>query len=593
MPLAGLPIVATIACADNSAVTNTQYPSEPPVLPDVVPKPEPEQIFNPDGGTIAGLQVDRYLKVVQALGLSSSTEINRLTNQILTHQLRTHGGEQAQKAAIQIQAGSTGKQTLVLRLIRPDQADVEITITGFQIWPVYFQYSSFTFDLSQWIAHLMPIVTSANLATAIDQTTSATWNTLIGNAWIKIIDKTTGRQERLVRWSELKEQGFNFTIKAQLAKNTTDQVQFRIQTHELSFTYDKLTQSWTSQTASTPIQQVIPASATGSIFTQQQVAQFLLDQTALNPQILAQNYPSQLKAISKFYTAAAQSGTGVFNIPNLLTNPHFKEGYNLADEQLKRTYFANEDLKLVIPSGDYNFQVNDFNNTLEVNVICQIGEEPNYAISKLLKAQNQTKDLQALNLEQIQSQAVVKPSGTLHNQLLKHLKTNPAVSPQIEAFFNQQQAPNFTNPILINASQLINPNWKFAYEPQRDYNELAQQFRKLNEQFTFSLFNQALKIDPDLSPSIADSYNFNWQTGLFIYTDKANAKHEFSIQTFNLDYKKDAQNNLELNLKAIERQIVVEFAAIVELNLYGRSINHIIQLQANIRADQWNKKAPR
>ena len=73
---------------------------------------------------------------------------------------------------------------------------------------------------------------------------------------------------------------------------------------------------------------------------------------------------------------------------------------------------------------------------------------------------------------------------------------------------------------------------------------------------------------------------------MFIYTDKANAKHEFSIQTFNLDYKKDAQNNLELNLKAIERQIVVEFAAIVELNLYGRSINHIIQLQANIRADQ-------
>lgn len=149
LPLAGLPIVATIACADNSAVTNTQYPSEPPVLPDVVPKPEPEQIFNPDGGTIAGLQVDRYLKVVQALGLSSSTEINRLTNQILTHQLRTHGGEQAQKAAIQIQAGSTGKQTLVLRLIRPDQADVEISITGFQIWPVYFQYSSFTFDLNQ------------------------------------------------------------------------------------------------------------------------------------------------------------------------------------------------------------------------------------------------------------------------------------------------------------------------------------------------------------------------------------------------------------------------------------------------------------
>lgn len=219
-------------------------------------------------------------------------------------------------------------------------------------------------------------------------------------------------------------------------------------------------------------------------------------------------------------------------------------------------------------------------------MICQIGEEPNYAISKLLKAQNQTKDLQALNLEQIQSQAVVKPGGKLHDQLLKHLKTNPAVNSQIEAFFNQQQAPNFTNPILINANQLINPNWKFAYDPQRDYNELAQQFHKLNEQFTFSLFNQALKIDPGLSPSIADSYNFNWQTGLFIYTDKANAKHEFSIQTFNLDYKKDAQNNLELNLKAIERQIVVEFAAIVELNLYGRSINHTVQLQANIRADQ-------
>lgn len=152
IPLMISPLSLVIACSQsNQDQTSSSYPND---------------LLNPEGGSIDGLKVDQYLNLVKGLNLTKQTNLLDLSNENLSAKLQAKTNDES---SVEIENGSTFNHQLNLKINLLNKSIIKIKIEGFDYYvPEGLQYKNIDFDSKKWKDDGQPILTSPNLSD-IDQ----------------------------------------------------------------------------------------------------------------------------------------------------------------------------------------------------------------------------------------------------------------------------------------------------------------------------------------------------------------------------------------------------------------------------------------
>ena len=340
-----LPLVAisSVAIIISCSTQNNQQPSDQPT--------NPSQLYDPKGGNINGLEVDQYLKVVEALELSADLKLQDLDDHSLTQKMQ----DVDPQATIKIIAGSTAKQTLSLKVIKDNQ-EFEINIKGFKNnVDVVFTYSNFQIDEAAWVENLLSIKTSSDL-TSLEKLNSQTW--------AKVIDDFDIKVDRANDLNEIK----TTTYKQLLAEDVKFDFSAKLSGSDLSFKIKAMIPGWIyqngnwviDQNSQQSIPQMLPETTILNIPSIDIVKKYLIEKTEVVESKLATFYPSALETAIQFYKKKGQT---VFIWNDLVQNELIA---NKSSNPIMKKYFPNDNIDLTFDLN--NFSTNDWTNRLAFNV---------------------------------------------------------------------------------------------------------------------------------------------------------------------------------------------------------------------------------
>ena len=560
-----VPIVFTTSCAMNEQKVDQDDEKDEVIIPE--DKPDQNDLWLSAGSdNLNGLKIDRYANVIKQLQLSASDQISQYTNQKLTNHL-WDGTNLTTDYKIEIVSGDSSKGNLSLKLIRPNLSDEIINISNFHTQaPVYHQYQNFDLNLDKWFMKLLPINVSANFASAIEAIDSGTWNQLIADGYVNIIDKTTLNHLKTVQLSQLKAAGYQFQFKARISKND---VLLNVETFMYGYQYNQQEQKWVVNQDSFDL-----VSQSGKLIihlpTIRDVKQYLMRQTKFDPEVAKQILPS---AIVGQINAWTKHEFGNYFNDQLIINPLLDE-----QSQFLKTYFKNQ--RLTLNFADYQYQSNDDTGALDVVIELMIDGDHD-GISQILKLQMQTNTQLKAQLSQISDQWIIQNDSWKKN-ILTNLKRDHDLAKKVDQYLQTGgtwQDVNISDGINLIPDLLMRQIFSANESRQKHWTLLQRQFGT-----SLTLFGKIWNADFDSARPLAKP-----NEGQYLYYNNLINVGGWVI---GLDYLTIDWSNLKTTIVANQNnQLVLKFSGL-KLNLIpfgsGDGLNSDLTINVVISANDWN-----
>lgn len=524
LPLVAIsPVVIIVSCSSQ----NNQQPSDQPN--------NPSQLYDPKGGNIKGLEVDQYLKVVEALELSADLKLQDLDDHSLTQKMQ----EVDPEATIKIIAGSTTKQTLSLKVIKDNQ-EFEINIKGFKNnVDVVFTYSNFQIQEAAWVENLLSIATSSDLTT-LEKIDSQTWAEVIDDFDIKVDQANDLNEIDTTTYKQLLTDDVKFDFSAKLSGSD---LTFKIKTMIPGWIYQN--GNWViDQNSQQSIPQMSPETTILNIPSINIVKKYLIEKTEVVESKLATFYPSALEAAIQFYK---KKGQKIFIWDDLVKNELIA---NKSSNPIMQKYFPNDNINLTFDLN--NSTGNDWTNRLAFNVQLVFNNNVESQYQKQFEYFDKNKTLQDLEEGWTQNPTVMnfKKDSSILKNVLKELKLNSSAKQMIDDFFNNSSAQDDLDFIsTVDYNKLINDTFnKSIYDIENINNETEHKdlIQKIQQQFDLKIFNNSLNFDYQKNNINVPNNQLMFETGLL------NSNNEiFKIENINMvinSYSFNGREQIEINI---------------------------------------------
>lgn len=507
-----LPLVAIspVAIIVSCSAQNNQQPSDQPN--------NPSQLYDPKGGNINGLEVDQYLKVVEALELSADLKLQDLDDHSLTQKIQ----EVDPEATIKIIAGSTAKQTLSLKVIKDNQ-EFEINIKGFKNnVDVVFTYSNFQIQEEAWVENLLSIATSSDLTT-LENVDSQTWAKVIDDFDIKVDRANDLNQIETTTYKQLLADDVKFDFNAKLSGSD---LTFKIKAMIPGWIYEN--GNWVvDQNSQQSIPQMLSNKTILNIPSIDIVKKYLIEKTEVVESKLATFYPSALEAAIQFYKKKGQT---IFIWNDLVQNELIA---NKSSNPIMKKYFLNDDIKLTFDLD--NFLANDWTNSLQFNVQLVLNNNVESQYQKPFQYFDKNKTLKDLEKKWNENPTVMsfKKDSSILKNIIKELKLDSSAKQKIDDFFNNSSTQDDLDFLsTIDYSNLINDTFnKSIYDIKNINNETEHKdiIQKIQQEFDLKIFNNSLNFDYQKNNINVPNNQLMFETGLL----KSN-NEIFKIENINM-----------------------------------------------------------
>lgn len=534
LPLVVLaPPLAIVSCSSNSDSNENQGQVD-------------QDLYNPAGGNVNNLQVDKYLNVVKKLDLKSNTKLVDLNNQDLTQKIQKYDSG----SSVEILTGSTSQGNLSLKLTKGNKEEVQINIKGFEKQSnVVFTYSDFKIDEPKWVENLLSIQTSGDL-TSLESVSSEIWTKVIKDFNVKIDNATNLTTVENTTYKKLLREGVKFSFSAKTTGSTSN-LKMKISAIVPGMFYQN--GSWVSDPANQDqIEQLQPDATTLNIPSIDIVKKYVIDKTSVDESVLPSFYPSALQAAIEFHK---KKGTN-FIWDDLVKNNLIKN----PSDKIMQKYFKGKTLKLAFDLDKST--INDWTNALIFNVNLELDGTVEKNFKKEFEFYDKNKSI--ADLEK-QSKWETKPTvidlkadSQILSKTLKGLKDHELGSQMIEDYFSGTETDLDTN-IPIDYNSILDDSFNqslYNIEPNQDESEHKKLINKIKENFDLKLLNKPLDFDYNANFSNPSDTKLMYESGLFNFDGNI-----FQIQKLDLVVDSQAGNNILVGVKPAsdKKKIEVSF----------------------------------
>ena len=498
LPLAVLvPPIAIVSCSSNSD-SNQEISKE---------------LYDPAGGNINNLKVDKYLNVVKKLGINSDTKLTTLSNEGLSQKIQKYDSG----AQVEIISGSTADGVLNLKLIKGNNEEISIKIEGFQKQSsVVFTYSNFEINEQKWVENLLSVQTSDDLV-SLESVTSEVWTKVIKNFKIQIDDADSLANIENSSYKKLLSEGVQFSFSAKTT-NSTSNLKMKVDAIIPAMIYQN--GSWVpDKNNQDQIEQLQPDATNLIIPTLDIAKKYVVEQTFVDESVLPTFYPSALQAAIEFHKKKKTN----FIWDNLVKNDLIK---NASNNEIMKKYFKSKTLKLAFDLDDFN--ANDWTNALGFSIKLMIDNSESGFKTSLFKFTNKNKQISDLlqNWELNPTIIKLKDSSAILEKILKGLKENTYTSSKIDDYFKGIEMGEEDREALINYDEIIDDNFKkpiYEHGSSQSDSDHKSLINKIKEHFELKFLNNPLNFN--YNNGLANPSNnelmfltglFNWNNNIFL-----------------------------------------------------------------------------
>lgn len=564
LPLVVLaPPLAIVSCSSNSDSNENQGQVD-------------QDLYNPAGGNVNNLQVDKYLNVVKKLDLKSNTKLVDLNNQDLTQKIQKYDSG----SSVEILTGSTSQGNLSLKLTKGNKEEVQINIKGFEKQSnVVFTYSDFKIDEPKWVENLLSVQTSGDL-TSLESVSSEIWTKVIKDFNVKIDNATNLTTVENTTYKKLLREGVKFSFSAKTTGSTSN-LKMKISAIVPGMLYQN--GSWVSDPANQDqIEQLQPDATTLNIPSIDIVKKYVIDKTSVDESVLPSFYPSALQAAIEFHK---KKGTN-FIWDDLVKNNLIKN----PSDKIMQKYFKGKTLKLAFDLDKST--INDWTNALIFNVNLELDGTVEKNFKKEFEFYDKNKSI--ADLEK-QSKWETKPTvidlkadSQILSKTLKGLKDHELGSQMIEDYFSGTETDLDTN-IPIDYNSILDDSFNqslYNIEPNQDESEHKKLINKIKENFDLKLLNKPLDFDYNANFSNPSDTKLMYESGLFNFDGNI-----FQIQKLDLVVDSQAGNKILVGVKPAsdKKKIEVSFQGkfIVKFNQWVTK-TFCVTFKYELDQNKWN-----
>ena len=535
LPLVVLaPPLAIVSCSSNSDSNENQGQVD-------------QDLYNPAGGNVNNLQVDKYLNVVKKLDLKSNTKLVDLNNQDLTQKIQKYDSG----SSVEILTGSTSQGNLSLKLTKGNNEEVQINIKGFEKQSnVVFTYSDFKIDEPKWVENLLSVQTSGDL-TSLESVSSEVWTKVIKDFNVKIDNASNLTTVENTTYKKLVNQGVKFSFSAKTTGSTSN-LKMKISAIVPGMLYQN--GSWVSDPANQDqIEQLQPDTTTLNIPPIDIVKKYVIDKTTVNESILPTFYPSALQAAIEFHK---KKGTN-FIWEQLVKNDLIEKAQQ---NPIMQKYFKSKTPKLVFDLDDST--INDWTNALIFNVNLELDGNAEKEFQKNFKYSKKNKSIEDLGKQykwEIEPTVIeLKDNSQILSNTLEGLKGHSYGSSLIDSYFAGQEQDLETS-IPVNYDSVLNDKFNqslYNIEPNQNESEHKKLINKIKENFDLKFLNKPLDFDYNANFSNPSDTKLMYESGLFNFDGNI-----FQIQKLDLVIDSQAGNNILVGVKPAtdKKKIEVSF----------------------------------
>ena len=513
-------------------------PTKPPA-----PEIPNDQLLNPDGGTISNtnLKTSSYNNLITALNLlSDTTYLPDLNDQKLAQAINEK--PELKDVSLTITQGSnTLNGILKLKLVSPTIKETIIEISGFQIYSAAnnesLEYHNFELDQKSWFDLKLPIENSTDAEVKINAMNNEMWNKVLKDFQVA----STGAENQIfAKASELKQRGFSFKITKSTYDAKLKQIKLIVQTIFTNKKYEN--NQWVND------KEIIWNQASNKdsivkIFNQDQLQQFIVDQTQLDETELASYVASYYLGKAYYYQSI---GSGFSGDTSLFENSY------LEDSEFTKYYFG-QNANLAISFDPTSVSANDWANTLSFTIGLFLLDGQTVNGSKRIAISNKNKSIETILEKKLDKNNVqILPESSLKTQIIKHFKKNHKT--EINQMFASPNTTQQFKDFNRNLSQTITQPM-LNYENEQKTNQVWESTQK---QIEIALFDQpgTQLVNNGLENNQTNSLNFT--SHLF----KLTKDDQFVIEQFQYQFPEE---NITINLSRANQDFI-------NVNLVGQTI---------------------
>lgn len=491
LPLAVLvPPIAIVSCSSNSD-SNQEISQE---------------LYDPAGGNINNLKVDKYLNVVKKLEINSDTKLTTLSNEGLSQKIQKYDSG----ARVEIISGSTADGILKLKLVKGNNEEISIKIEGFQKQSsVVFTYSNFEINEQKWVENLLSVQTSDDLV-SLESVTSEVWSKVIKNFKIQIDDADSLVNIENSSYKKLLSEGVQFSFSAKTT-NSTSNLKMKVDAIIPAMIYQN--GSWVpDKNNQDQIEQLQPDATNLIIPTLDIVKKYVVEKTTVDESILPTFYPSSLQAAMEF---SKKKGT------NLIWDDLIKNNLitNASSNQIMQKYFKSKTVKLAFDLDDHT--INDWTNALIFNVNLELDGNVEKNFKKNFEYYDKNKsieDLEKQNKWKTKPTVIeLKDNSEILSNTLKGLKSHEYGSNLIDDYFNGN-GQDLETSIPVNYNSVLDDKFNqslYNIESNKNEKEHKELISKIKENFDLMFLNKNLDFDYSVNFSNPANNKLMYETGLF------------------------------------------------------------------------------
>ena len=552
LPLAVLvPPIAIVSCSSNSD-SNQEISKE---------------LYDPAGGNINNLKVDKYLNVVKKLGINSNTKLTTLSNEGLSQKIQKYDSG----ARVEIISGSTSQGNLSLKLTKGNNEEISIKIEGFQKQSsVVFTYSNFEINEQKWVENLLSVQTSDDLA-SLESVTSEVWTKVIKNFKIQIDDADSLVNIENSSYKQLLSQGVQFSFSAKTTSSTSN-LKMKVDAIIPAMIYQN--GSWVpDKNNQDQIEQLQPDATNLIIPTLDIAKKYVVEQTFVDESVLPTFYPSSLQAAMEF---SKKKGT------NLIWDDLIKNNLitNASSNQIMQKYFKSKTVKLAFDLDDHT--INDWTNALIFNVNLELDGNVEKNFKKNFEYYNKNKSITELSTtslwEIIPTAIDLNGNSKILSNIIKELKNDSQISTKVNDYFNNSQEFEevgiFVNENILNDSvDAMTSLYHFdSSSGEENHKELI---KKIKENFDLKFLNKPLNFNYAADLSEPANNELMYSTGLFNFENNI-----FKINQIDLVIDQTIGDAIEVQIKPSKDKTKVEMKFkgkfFVEFNKWTKKTFNII-----------------
>ena len=508
------------------------------------PAPEipSDQLLNPAGGIISNtnLKTSSYNNLITTLNLlSDTTYLPDLDDQKLAQAIKDQPELKAISLTI-VEGSNTLKGILKLKLVSPTIKETIIEISGFQIYSATsnesLQYHNFEIDQKQWFDLKLPIENSTDAEVKINAMNNEMWNKVLKDFQVA---STVTENQIFAKASELKQRGFSFKITKSTYDSKLKQIKLIMQT---IFTNKKYQNNQWVNDKEIIWNQASNKDSIVKIFNQNQLQQFIVDQTQLDEAELASYVPSYYLGKAYYYQSIGSGFTGDTSL--------FENSY-LDDSEFTKYYFG-QNANLAISFDPTSVSANDWANTLSFTIGLFLDGQT-VSGSKRIEISNKNKSIETILEKQLDKNNVqILTGSSLKTQIIKHFKQHHKT--EINQMFATPNTTQQFKDFNRNLSQTITqPMLNYENEQKTE-----QVWESTQKQIEIALFDQpgTRLVNNGLENNQTNSLNF--ASHLF----KLTKDDQFVIEQFQYQFPEE---NITINLSRADQDFIT-------VNLVGQTI---------------------